>query len=344
FIAAGDYDSADSVASKMMNDFENHKQVARRLWEIANRFDKFRAYKYSKTLCEKIIAHYPDDQYAEYAGLQLAKLTVYELIDKGDYASADSVVCGAIQNFSGHKQLSRRLYEIARQYAKSGALSYAKPLYGWLAAGFPDDKYGLRAASDYRALGDFVPDIGVSKVADIAIPKTKINLSQTIELTDNASKLVEIETFASEISSQIIIGEPAVVKMAIDRLIADFNNNPGQSEIQLRLIDNIVRVLLRLGGTYYVNGLSREQNSLNSDAAQYFEKALDIYKRIILQLPFSSTNIRAKYFCGDCYVHLGQCEKALPYFNDILSEDSKGSYAEAIQLARKRCTDNILGE
>ena len=149
-IDAGNYEATDSAVSKMIDDFAGHKQLPRRLWEVANRYGMFKAFEYAKALSARIVADYPTDIYATYASLLLAKLRVYELIDAGNYKAADLAVSGIINNFAGHKQLSKRLYEIAHQYAKNGARTYANQLYGRITANWPNDKYGSRAAFQYK--------------------------------------------------------------------------------------------------------------------------------------------------------------------------------------------------
>lgn len=145
-IHTGDYESVHSTVSQMMSDFAGHKQLPRRLWEIANRYEKFKAFGHSKKVCQRIVADYPQDEYATYARLELAKLEVYELIGKGSYEAADSAALKMMTDFAGHKQLTRRLYEIAQAYPDAGAWEHGKVLHDRIAAAYPGDKYGSRSA------------------------------------------------------------------------------------------------------------------------------------------------------------------------------------------------------
>lgn len=49
-IDAGDYASAEAAVAQMAADFAGDKILARKLWEIANRYDKVEAYSYSRRL------------------------------------------------------------------------------------------------------------------------------------------------------------------------------------------------------------------------------------------------------------------------------------------------------
>jgi tetratricopeptide (TPR) repeat protein len=177
-IDEGSYASAFSVAFDMINNFAHHKQLSRRLWEIANRYDKYKEFDYSKKICELIVAiNSEEDEYAKYALLQLAKLKVYELIAKGEYESADAVISQLTKDFAGHKQLSRRLYEIAQRYADKGAFAYAETLHGSVASGYSNDKYGLRSTSRTKEMGVYVLlEEGDYEAADLAVEEARESL------------------------------------------------------------------------------------------------------------------------------------------------------------------------
>jgi predicted negative regulator of RcsB-dependent stress response len=144
-IDTGSYEAAYSAVPQVMKDFAGHKQLAKRLWEIANRFDKFKTYEYSKSLCQKIVTNYPKDEYASYAGLQLAKLEVYELIDANNYESVEKAISQMMSDYAKQRQLPRRLYEIAHQYEKKGDAANATALHSRIAGSWPNDEYGVRA-------------------------------------------------------------------------------------------------------------------------------------------------------------------------------------------------------
>lgn len=145
-IDADDYATAQAAAAKMAVDFADDKILARRLWEVANRYDRVKAFDYSKKLCERIAAKYPQDTYAAYARLQLAKLRVYELIEAGQYESAYNAVPQIMKDFAGHKQLCRRVWEIAAAYNNKDAYAYSKLVCQRIVADCPNDGYASYAA------------------------------------------------------------------------------------------------------------------------------------------------------------------------------------------------------
>jgi tetratricopeptide (TPR) repeat protein len=216
-IDTGNYESADSAVSVMINGFATHKQLPKRLWEIANRYDKVNAYKYAKSLSAQIVAGCPKDAYARYASLFLTKLKICELINAGNYESADLTVSGMVKDFAGHKQLSRRLYEIAQRYAESQAWTYAKLLHGRIAADYPDDKYGPRSAIRRSKLEIYeLINAGDYGAADKAFLQMKADFAGNEELYNQLGAIGE---------RYEIVGQAENAKNIYRRIIEDCPSN-----------------------------------------------------------------------------------------------------------------------
>ena len=228
-IDAGNYESAYMESCEMMKSFPSHKQTARRLWEIANRLDKFKAYEYSKSLCQKLTANYPKDQYTSYAGLQLAKLEIYELIDAGNYESAEKAITQMMKDFAKQRQLPRRLYEIAHQYEKKGQPTYAAELHGRITEGWPNDEYSSRAAFKYKmtintivnenkiyeteaAIEKLAIDYEKNPLLAKKLPKTMLNIAEMCYEKGENSKIEKeyadkLQNLSSELLEKYVVGK-----------------------------------------------------------------------------------------------------------------------------------------
>jgi len=284
-INAGDYESAYSIVTQILEDFAGHEQLPRSLWEIANRYEKFKASGYSKLLCEQIVADYPHDKYARYAALQLAESRVYELIDGGNYEAADSNVSEMLEDFAGHKQLSRRLYEIAEKYSRNEAWPYAEALYGRIAADYPKDKYGLKA---------------------------KLGVSRT------------------NVLSLIMSQDCNQAEAALDKMVADFNNNPYLAE-----------AVLIIGLQCHDGGLSKENQGLTEQARYRFEKAVEICDRVINEFPDYSFVPEACCRAGDCYYKLGKQEESIQRYQKVIDDYPKYEFAWHAQFMIGYCYEGL---
>lgn len=350
-IHARDYKSASSAVSQIMDDFAGHEQICRRLWEIANRYDKFKAFRYSKALCKEIVTNYPEDEYAAYAGLQSAKLEIYELIDAGDYESADLAVSQIISDFAGHKQHSRRLYEIAKRYEHKGGLANAKALYARIAADYPNDKYGSAAAIQLERLNIYEPiDAGNYEAADSAVSQMKADFNGHPLLFSRLDSIAERYGTVGEIAAaeriyeQVIQNHPDnslaskaelgisrtnVISLitsqdydqaeaAFDKMIADFNGHPDLAE-----------AIFIIGEKYYYDALDDVNVGLTEQAKANFTRTVSVWDRIITE-PFEPNSIfvqDAYYFAGYCYGQLGEYEKAIQYWQKIVDDWPNYKYA-----------------
>jgi TolA-binding protein len=236
-------------------------------------------------LCERIVADYPQDEYAKYASLQLAELRVYELIDAGNYESADANVSATMKDFAGHKQLTRRLYEIADEYAKNEAWTYAKALYGRTAADYPKDKYGLKAK--------------------LGIPRTNV-------------------------LSLIMSQDYNQAEATLDKMVADFNNNPYLDE-----------AILTIGLQCYDGGLSKERQGLAVQAVSRFEKAVEMWDRVINEFPRYSLIPEICCRAGDCYHKLGKYEEAIQRYQKVVDDYPEYAYAWHAQFMVGYCYEGL---
>ena len=290
-IDRGDYDSVDSAISRMVTDFKGNENLPRRLWEVANRFDKAKAFKYAKTLSSRIAADYPNDTYAKYASLLGAKLKIYEKIDAGDYNSANSAVTAMTRDFAGHKQLPRRLYEIAHQYEKKGVQAYANRLHSQIAEGWPNDEYGIRAAFQHKM--EIYTTLDDSKIAEM---QTAIN------------KLIADSNSQPQLAQRLPKIMLDIAEMSYDK-VAD-------SDAQQQSVNKLLHFSSELLAKYAVGKTTGSTAyymlGLNYDKLGEYAKAADAFK--------NAYQVDSKFKYADyCLFAQGHCYEKLMN-NKLISE------------------------
>jgi len=107
----------------------------------------------------------------------------------------------------------------------------------------------------------------------------------------------------------ISLGNDADTQAAIDSLIADFNDHP-----------RLPWAVFVIGEEYYNDGFRRENEGLDAEAKDSFTKAIAVWERIITQLPESqSIDLKhAYYFSAVCYRRIGEYEKAIEYYQEVV--------------------------
>ena len=112
-------------------------------------------------------------------------------------------------------------------------------------------------------------------------------------------------------------------QVAIDSLIADFNDHP-----------SLPQAVLIIGEQYYNEGLRRENEGLEDESKDNFRKAIAVWERIITQRPESqSIDLKhAYYFSAVCYSRMGEYDKAVEYYQEVVVNWPDYQYACSAQF------------
>jgi tetratricopeptide (TPR) repeat protein len=116
----------------------------------------------------------------------------------------------------------------------------------------------------------------------------------------------------------------------LDQLIADFNDQPALPE-----------AVFVIGEQYYNLAFQCEKAGLSAKAKDKFQKAIEVWGRIITELSPSSTTTEAYYFSAACYRHLDQYETAIDYYQKVVNDWPDYQYAWNAQFMIARCLDRL---
>jgi tetratricopeptide (TPR) repeat protein len=106
----------------------------------------------------------------------------------------------------------------------------------------------------------------------------------------------------------IVLGDDAAAKTAIDNLIIEYISHP-----------DLPNTILNFGAHYWNQAFLEEANENQAKAKDCYRKAINEYKRIINQLPESpQTTAQAYFMSGFCHKRLGEFEEAVEYFREVV--------------------------
>ena len=120
------------------------------------------------------------------------------------------------------------------------------------------------------------------------------------------------------------------VQAAIDSLIFDFNDYP-----------HLSGVLSQLGEEYYKLAFRYKKDGLDTEAKDCFRKAAGIWKRVIWELSPSAFGIHAYYFTGVCYYRMADYERAIEYFEKLVTDWPHYMYGWSAQYLRGICYERL---
>jgi len=127
------------------------------------------------------------------------------------------------------------------------------------------------------------------------------------------------------------LGNDPNAQAAIDSLIADFNDHPALPE-----------AVFIIGEQYYNEAFRCENEGLETEARDYFRKAVAIWERIIEELPVKlPQTAHAWYFSAVCYRRLCEYENAIQYYQVVVDNWPDYQFAWNAQFLIARCFERL---
>jgi tetratricopeptide (TPR) repeat protein len=370
-----DFSIAKEKTDSMIAEFSSEPNLSDMLLRIGQEISWRRQYGDSKYVLDRLIELYPQSLAVNKAKLWSARAAACELIKDKNNDDALNVIDKMISDFDGQPDLADSVQWISKEcewtngesFGKADRYDTARLIYQRLQK-FSNPDVAKQAEWNaqrmaYRTKILTLMDKGDENEIDTTIDQMAVDLAGRPELANDLFWIaswydeqyhkptkgmalyerIAIEFPDSNESKESIgrvinianeIEEKTGAEGVVDSLVARLKQ-------RLQRTNSLANVLQRLGGTYYIKGLEKEQNGLDNEATQLFKKAISVWEDVIGQFPNSVAATRAKYLCGDCYVHLGQCENALPYLNDVLAGSDDNVYANAVRQRIEQCKNGL---
>jgi tetratricopeptide (TPR) repeat protein len=326
----GDDPNAQAAVDKLIADYSDHVHIPWNIYEIAKYYREHAKYKKAINLYQRIVDNWPTADHALWSQLDMA--TSYTTI--GNDPNAVAAIDKLVTRFSKNKHIAGVVYELAKSYRRSKKHEKANQICNLIIDKWPKSEHALWAQRD---LARFNITVGDDLNAQAAVDKLLADFSKQGRIAqavyDIAKQYHALQKYekaalfyqyvldnwpddeyamwaqAGLANLHIDLGDDAAVRVALDTLIADFNDHPGLPE-----------AVFTLGERYYeqTSRLKKEERLLQ--IKEQFPKAIDIWERLITDLPPSPFTPEAYYFSADCFRGLGKHEKAIKYYQKVLDD------------------------
>jgi TolA-binding protein len=350
-ILSGNYDQAKKVFDKAVVDFSGHPNWPDTLYWIAERYKWAGRYEDAKDFYQKIIQGYPNSPYADRAKLGIPRADVQFLIRSYDFINAKKALDKMVADFDGHPDLPETLYWCAEKYGLSDNYEEEKAVYQKIMQKYPDSSYTKKAELGFKRAD--ILSLILSKNYDQAkdaynkllteglsghpdFPSTLLSIARRNEWGQQFNEAKSIyqkviqdypdSSYAgkatlglsrTEVASLIDSQDYNGADAAFDKLVTDFSNHP-----------DLPRAILATGEMCYREGLSKESAGLEVQAKDRFEKAVQMWEKLINQFPDSYSVPEACCWAGDCYFEkLNKYEDAIRCFQKVV--DNYPTYQHA---------------
>jgi len=125
-------------------------------------------------------------------------------------------------------------------------------------------------------------------------------------------------------------GDDQAAQPVIDKLIADFNDNP-----------EVAAAVFRIGEEYYEPAFAAENKGDVSQSKDLFRKTIAIWERIVTELPESAITPQAYYFSARCYETLGELDHAANYYQTVIHDWPDYKFCDVAHFLFARCFETL---
>ncbi|MBN2019699.1 MAG: tetratricopeptide repeat protein [Sedimentisphaerales bacterium] len=275
FIESRKWSQAEAAVNKLITDFAGTTETADAIYEIAESYEIASRFEEAERHYGHIFSNSPETLSADRSDLGIERVKVLDLIETKDFNSAGIAFDKLNADFKGHPDMAFTLYWVAERYERQSRFEEAKEVYQQAINDFPDDLYanksqmGSARAEVKRlimsqkfeqakeALDEFINDFADNP--DLA--ESLYWITERLKRFDRfeeAKRYYEqiVEDFPDTVwaeKSRFCIARADVMihfmaqdyneaNEAIDKLIADFNDNPDLPEALYWLTERFERM------------------------------------------------------------------------------------------------------
>lgn len=349
----GDYDAANSSASKLQSDFSKDQRISVAACLIADEYRRSNKYQQACELYQYAVDNWPNAEHSLWSQMGLAISNLYLGQDPN---TAIDKLCA---NFATDGRLTIALCTVADEYRRLERYERAIQLYQYVVDSWPDAEFALWSQMDIvlSAIG-LTDDAGV----EAAIAKLLSAFSGSKGLThainniawhyrrlERYEKANQVYQSAIDVLSKGPQTTEAVwsqVALIISNIALgnDIEAQAATDSLVTSLDDNVilVQVIDLIGDAYYEQALFEESHGQQERSKDHFRKTIAECERILYQLPETPyTTAEACYFLGFCHNRLGQWAKAREYYQSVVSNWPDFEYAWNAQFQIGRCYEEL---
>ena len=247
YVDCRDDPNAEAALDKLIANFSNSPLIARGVHDVAQHYRGLRKYDKANQLYQYTIDHWPQSEHALWSQADLIK----SHLALGDDPSAEAAADKLLANFNDNPLTARAVWDTGQLYRDLKKYQMANRLYLHVTNHWPGTEHALWSQADliksYLALGD---DPNAEAAVDELLANFNENpiiaravwdtaqLFRGLKKHQKANRLYQhiidhwpeaehaIQSQADLIKSHLALGDDPNAEAAIDKLLADFADNP----------------------------------------------------------------------------------------------------------------------
>jgi tetratricopeptide (TPR) repeat protein len=368
------FDAADVVGDYLISRHRDNPEVEKAIRSLAEYYRTNKEYDRSIHFYTSIIDNYEntDDPVKPY------REAIYSYIDMNDVKNARDLIDEMQKTLAGNKALARANFDIANYFLKTGdssnglklhkfnVESYSESLESlwsqaaivWFHVSAGDEENAnieyakmLSLYKDEKTLAKEVAQVGDRYLEMDNSEKARSLYQQVLDDWPQSEYVFNAKT--GLIKADIKDGNDATVLPAIDALITDFNDRrelPNTvfllgEEYWNKAIEERYQTYQQLA--QQSNGKAPNKNLVNnSKTTSDFIMTIDIWSRIINNLPVSNVTPQAYMYTGDIYEYLCQYKQSIEYHSTVVDKwpEYENAWSAQYKITKAYKEMAIMGE
>jgi len=247
YIRQNNQPDADTALQQLLAGFYTHKDIPQAVHDIAYQYRLLQKYEKANQIDQYVVDNWPQSDYAVLGQMDLAKYYV----NRGDDPNAEVACDKLLTNFSNNPLIARAVHDVAQHYRDSQKYEKANSLYQYVIDNWPKTEHALWAEADliksHLALGD---DLNAEAAVDKLLANFTDNPLIARAVWDTAQLFRDLKKYqkanqlylhvienwpkaehamwaeADLIKSYLALGDGPNAEAAIDKLLANFTDNP----------------------------------------------------------------------------------------------------------------------
>ena len=338
-IDSGNLIEAQTGIDKLLANYSDNKHLPDAVRSVANHYRWVDQSKKADELDRRVVNTWPVTESAMLAQVDLIRSD----IDRGKDNAAKTGADKLLANFSGQEHIATAVHGLAYYCREKQKFDEADRLDQHVLEHWPSTEGGMWAYIDLsiksnidsgnlieaqaginRLLTDYSDQVHISNAIH-TIPshyrnrgeykKAKELYQYVIDSWPDSDSVVlaKVDMAVLDISSLISEGRDDEVLAAVDKLLVDFKDNPGLSWSTFTI------------GEEYYNKAVKEEDKDKSQ--KQYQMAVMVWQKVIEKFPTSDITALAYDFSASCYNRLGQYQKAIECYRQVVDNWPGYQYA-----------------
>lgn len=359
----GNDEAVDAIMQDIVNRRGSDERVVKCITQIAWAYRRLERYDEAQTVYRYVVKTWPDKDQTIFAqrGIILC------CIELGDEACAQAALQKLITDFADSLYLAESLEYIASRYQRKGKFAKARRMHKDVVEEFADsNNTRINVIKAQRNMILCSVSLGDDKMVEADVQTLLTQFSQNKDFVPALYYVTDRLDPAARRA-----GEPSskdTQRLGLYQYIVDKHPNHeltpcARAKVgQLKLFQgdkkaaegilqgvlaipsshpNYARTLNFVAESYYKRALATQKQK-QSDYANHYRKAIAVWEQIAKELPQEySAAPQAYYFAAACYRRLGQYEKAIEYFQNVLNNWPEYEYAWRAQSLTGDCYEKL---